>query len=818
MEFPKILQRLAQPLALAENPIKRGGDTSPKPIFHRLMIALSIISVLVTVGVGILLLLQQRHFLQDTFDTRMAEVSYDYQRLLHQQASGLSMALQPIAANNTVKKALQEGDSQRLESDWHDIFETMKRENRLTHFYFLDKKRVCLLRVHNPSRRGDVINRFTALEAEWTHKRASGLELGPMGTLTLRVIEPVYEGESLIGYIELGKEVEDILQKLHTQPTDEIVVVVRKQYLERSAWEEGMHMLGRKADWNQFPNDVVVYASQEKLPDSLVKLGHKYSSFHDSYGKKGQEITDQGKDWRVSMIHMKDASGKEIGDLIVMSDNTLEKSEFVHFISVLALGSSAIIGLVLFLIFLFLRRTDASIRLQQRNLLENQKEINSLAFFDQLTNLPNRTLLLDRLKQVMAVTSRSGNYGALLFIDLDNFKTLNDTLGHDTGDMLLKQVAQRLTGCVREGDTVSRFGGDEFVVILSGLSTHETDAATASEMIAEKILASLNEPYFLNGINHRSSASIGVTLFKGDSSSIDNLMKQADLAMYKSKEAGRNGLSFFDPNMESTLKARSALEEDLRKGIEEKQFVLFYQAQVREDGSVSGTEVLVRWQHPERGIVSPIEFIPVAEETGLILPLGHWILKTACEQLARWAQIPEMEAVTMAVNVSARQFSQSDFVAEVLSVIQESGANPNRLKLELTESLLLQNIEEVISKMESLKVAGVSFSLDDFGTGYSSLSYLKRLPLDQLKIDQSFVRDIMNNENDAIICKSTIALSESMGLSVIAEGVETQEQRNLLLDLGCHAYQGYWFSRPVPLIEFEALCQRIHSTEAAGES
>ncbi|MFY9142371.1 putative bifunctional diguanylate cyclase/phosphodiesterase [Sulfuricurvum sp.] len=821
MEFTKILQRLAQPLASAENTIKKGEDSvdsSPKPILRRLMIALSIISVLVTVGIGILLLLQQRHFLQDTFDTRMAEVSYDYQRLLNQQASGLRMALQPIVANNAVKKALQEGDTQRLESDWHDIFETMKRENRLTHFYFLDHKRVCLLRMHNPSRKGDVINRFTALEAEWTHKRASGLELGPMGTLTLRVIQPVYEGESLIGYIELGKEVEDILQKLHTQPTDEIVVLIRKQYLERSAWEEGMQMLGRKANWKQFPEDVVVYASQEKLPDSLAKLGDQDTSLHDSYGKKGQEITDQGKDWRVSMIHMKDASGKEIGDLIVMSDNTLEKSEFVHFISVLALGSSVVIGLILFLIFLFLRRTDANIRLQQTNLLENRKAINSLAFFDQLTNLPNRTLLLDRLKQVMAVTSRSGNYGALLFIDLDNFKTLNDTLGHDTGDMLLKQVAQRLTGCVREGDTVSRFGGDEFVVILSGLSTHETDAATASEMIAEKILASLNEPYFLNGINHRSSASIGVTLFKGDSSSIDNLMKQADLAMYKSKEAGRDGLSFFDPNMESALKTRSALEEDLRKGIDERQFVLYYQAQVREDGSVSGTEVLVRWQHPKRGIVSPIEFIPVAEETGLILPLGHWILKTACEQLARWARIPEMEAVTMAVNVSARQFSQSNFVAEVLSVIQETGANPNRLKLELTESLLLQNIEEVIRKMAALKVAGVSFSLDDFGTGYSSLSYLKRLPLDQLKIDQSFVRDIMNNENDAIICKSTIALSESMGLSVIAEGVETQEQRNLLLDLGCRAYQGYWFSRPVPLTEFEALCQRIHSPETAGES
>jgi diguanylate cyclase (GGDEF)-like protein len=792
-------------------------DLSPKPILRRLMITLSIISLLVTAGIGILLLLQHQHFLHDTFKTRIDEVAFDYQRLLNQQASGLAMTLQPIIADSTVKKALREGDSKRLEADWHNVFETMKRENHLTHFYFLDKKRVCLLRVHNPSRRGDVINRFTALQAEWTHKRSSGLELGPMGTLTLRVIEPVYDGETLVGYIELGKEIEDVLQKLHTQLTDEMAVLIRKQYLKQSSWEEGMRMLGREANWNQLPNDVVVYASIGKLPDSLVSLGHEYSSLHDSYGKKDQEITYQGKDWRVSMIHLIDASGKEIGDLIVMSDNSLEKSEFIHFISVLALGSSVIIGVVLSFIFLFLRRTDASIHLQQMNLLKHQKEIDSLAFFDQLTNLPNRILLLDRLKQAMSVSSRSGNYGALLFIDLDNFKTLNDTLGHDTGDILLKQVSQRLTGCVREGDTVSRFGGDEFVVILSGLSSNETDAASASEMVAEKILASLNETYLLNGLSHRSSASIGVTLFKGDISSIDNLMKQADLAMYKSKEAGRNGLSFFDPDMESTLKARSALEEDLRRGIEEHQFVLYYQAQVIENGNITGTEVLVRWQHPKRGIVSPIEFIPVAEETGLILSLGHWILKTACEQLAVWARIPDMEVVTMAVNVSARQFSQNDFVAEVLSILHETGANPHRLKLELTESLLLQNIEDVIKKMAALKVAGVSFSLDDFGTGYSSLAYLKRLPLDQLKIDQSFVRDIMNNENDAIICKSTIALSDSMGLTVIAEGVETLEQRNILFDMGCRAYQGYWFSRPIPLTEFEALCKRINTVQTLGE-
>jgi EAL domain-containing protein (putative c-di-GMP-specific phosphodiesterase class I) len=332
----------------------------------------------------------------------------------------------------------------------------------------------------------------------------------------------------------------------------------------------------------------------------------------------------------------------------------------------------------------------------------------------------------------------------------------------------------------------------------------------------KKILASLNEIYLLGDVSHRSTASIGVTLFRGARTSADDLMKQADLAMYQSKEAGRNGISYFDPDMESALKERAVLEEDLRIGIEKQQFVLHYQSQVIENGCIVGCEVLVRWQHPMRGMVGPVEFIPVAEETGLILPLGEWILKTACTQLALWSRVLEMESITISVNVSARQFSQSDFVARVLSIINETGANPKRLKLELTESLLVQNIEEVIEKMAALKVAGVCFSLDDFGTGYSSLAYLKRLPLDQLKIDQSFVHDILINSNDAIICKSTIALAESMGLAVIAEGVETQEQRNILANLGCHTYQGYWFSRPVPLDAFETL-MRMSIHDLMGE-
>jgi diguanylate cyclase (GGDEF)-like protein/PAS domain S-box-containing protein len=431
-----------------------------------------------------------------------------------------------------------------------------------------------------------------------------------------------------------------------------------------------------------------------------------------------------------------------------------------------------------------------------------EEKINVLAFFDQLTGLPNRTLLLDRLKQAMTASSRSGQYGALLLVDLDNFKTLNDTQGHDAGDLLLKQVAQRLTTTVRADDTVARLGGDEFVVVLTSLSTTMSDAATQTELIGEKIIAALNQIFFLGIISYHTTPSVGASLFIGQQTGFDSLLKQTDLAMYRAKKEGGNSLRFFDPEMEAVVMKRVALEKDLHEAILEKQFILHYQAQIT-GNQLTGAEVLVRWKHPQRGLVPPEEFIPLAEETGLILPLGHWVLETACNQLSAWADRPDMNQLTIAVNVSAHQFRQNDFVEQVLLVLKNTNANPQRLKLELTESMLVSNVDEVIEKMTTLKANGVTFALDDFGTGYSSLSYLKRLPLDQLKIDRSFVRDVLVDSNDASIAKTVIALAQNLGLSVIAEGVETAAQRDYLSSSGCLAYQGYFFSRPLPLEAFE---------------
>ncbi len=438
-----------------------------------------------------------------------------------------------------------------------------------------------------------------------------------------------------------------------------------------------------------------------------------------------------------------------------------------------------------------------------------EDEIRMLAFYDPLTGLPNRRLLLDRLKQALASSIRSEKYGALLFIDLDNFKDLNDNLGHQIGDLLLQQVAQRLSAGIRDGDTVARLGGDEFVVMLEDLSVSAQEAATQTKNVAEKILATLNEPYELADYKHRSTPSIGVTLFAENQVAMDELLKRADLAMYQAKAAGRNTLRFFDPEMQAVVSARAALEVDLREAIAQGQFILHYQAQVVGEGRLTGAEVLVRWQHPERGLVSPVEFIPLAEDTGLILPLGRWVLLTACQQLAMWASRPYMSPLTVAVNVSARQFRQPDFVEGVLAIINDTGANPYRLKLELTESLLVDDVEDIIAKMAALKARGVGFSLDDFGTGYSSLSYLRRLPLDQLKIDQSFVRNILTETNDAAIARMVVALADSLSLSVIAEGVEIEAQRIFLARHGCLAYQGYLFSRPLPVDEFERFAARV---------
>jgi diguanylate cyclase (GGDEF)-like protein/PAS domain S-box-containing protein len=428
-----------------------------------------------------------------------------------------------------------------------------------------------------------------------------------------------------------------------------------------------------------------------------------------------------------------------------------------------------------------------------------EADIERLAFYDPLTGLPNRRLLLDRLRHALEASARHSSHGALLFIDLDNFKELNDTLGHHQGDALLKQVAERLLACVRGIDSVARLGGDEFVVMLEDLGSSIDEAGAQAELVGKKILQSLNQEFFLGDQPQHSTPSIGITLFFERQHDLDEVLKRADLAMYQSKAAGRNTLRFFDPQMQAAANARVTMEAELRLGMQRNEFVLYYQPVVDHLSVTRGVEALIRWQHPERGMVSPAEFIPVAEQTGLILPLGLWVMEAACQQLERWSHQPQTQKLSIAVNVSARQFRHPDFAEQLLNLLRVTGANPYRLKLELTESMLLSDFEEVIARMTELRSIGVGFALDDFGTGYSSLSYLKQLPLDQLKIDQSFVRDVLTDPNDGAIAKTILNLAASLDLNVVAEGVETVGQRDFLLACGCRAFQGYLFGRPVPV-------------------
>jgi diguanylate cyclase (GGDEF)-like protein/PAS domain S-box-containing protein len=449
----------------------------------------------------------------------------------------------------------------------------------------------------------------------------------------------------------------------------------------------------------------------------------------------------------------------------------------------------------------------------ERKLLEDR--MHDLAFYDSLTGLPNRRLLLDRLGKALVSCVRTRRHGALIFLDLDHFKTLNDLHGHDVGDQLLIEVAKRILSCVREQDSAARFGGDEFVVMLEGLSEDVSESMVQAETVAEKIREALARPYSLKRlaamndeaelITHYCSSSIGLTIFRDHDESLEQLLKWTDMAMYRAKEAGRNVIRFFDPAMQAAIETRAALESDLHTALDMGQFKLYYQVQVNANRRPQGAEVLLRWVHPVRGLVSPAQFIPLAEETGLILPIGAWVLDTACAQIKRWeGQLPFRD-LSLAVNVSAKQFRQPGFVAQVKDAITRHDINPISLKLELTESLVLDNIDDTITKMRALKDLGVSFAMDDFGTGYSSLSYLKRLPLSQLKIDQSFVRDLATDHGDMVMVMAIVDLGMNFELDVIAEGVETEAQFKSLHRYGCNSFQGYLHSRPVPVEDFEAL-------------
>jgi diguanylate cyclase (GGDEF)-like protein len=428
-----------------------------------------------------------------------------------------------------------------------------------------------------------------------------------------------------------------------------------------------------------------------------------------------------------------------------------------------------------------------------------EREIEQLAFYDPLTDLPNRRLLMDRLHHAILASCRTMNHGAIFFIDLDHFKNVNDTQGHHLGDVLLQQVAQRLRDCVREDDTVARLGGDEFVVMVQELSDNLRSATLQAKNLGGKILLALNQPYLLAGHDHHCSGSIGITLFGKKREPVSELLKRADMAQYRAKTAGGGSVRFFDPEMQAKADSRRLLEADLRQAVQDDQFRLHYQSQIDDLGCLKGFEALLRWQHPKRGLLLPSEFIVCAEEHGIIEAIGLWVLTTACAQLAIWSLKPETASLTLAINVSAREFGSPDFVSKVLGIVVATGVDPSKLILEFTERVMFGPLEETRATMLALKSCGLSFALDDFGIGFSSLTCLKSLPVSQVKIDRSFVRDVLTSHSDGVIASAIIALGHNLGLTVIAEGIETEEQHRFLMKHGCRMYQGFFFGQPLPI-------------------
>ena len=432
---------------------------------------------------------------------------------------------------------------------------------------------------------------------------------------------------------------------------------------------------------------------------------------------------------------------------------------------------------------------------EQRRLIS---EIQLLSRYDALTRLPNRSQLLARLQHCLDSLASRPHTGALLIINIDHMRALNESRGQHTGDLLLQQAAQRLAGNAGQADMVARLGGDEFGLIVPDLDATPSEAGTKASTLARHLLQTLSRPYDLAGLTLDGTASIGIALFSNPRDTIDDVLRHADVALSQAKAAGRNTSSLFHPDMSAVLAARAGLEADLRTALEQRQFVLYYQPQVDDRGETLGFEALIRWEHPRRGLLLPTHFIPLAETSGLILPLGDWVLRSACDQLANWAQYPATRHLTLAVNISPAQLRSADFVDRVLQLLAQSGARPGQLEIELTEGHLLEDFESGIAKLRQLRSMGVRIALDDFGTGYSSLNYLKQLPLDQIKIDMSFVRDLVHDPNDVTIVRTIISLGKSLGLQVLAEGVESDAQHLILRELGCSRFQGYWFGRPQP--------------------
>ncbi|MDD5211794.1 MAG: EAL domain-containing protein, partial [Sulfuricurvum sp.] len=821
----------------------------------------------------------------------------------------LSAALAIITADPALKRAMIEGDREALLEQSIRYFKTLREKNDITHFYFHQANRVNFLRVHNPKRHGDKIDRFSLLQAEATLKPASAIEIGPMGLFTLRVVFPWYEKGTLIGYVEMGQEIEHLYAHIKEIANVDLHVIIDKRVLLKEDWESGMKMMGRKAQWNLLPQSVVIYTT---LPESSGVLINQISECNLAKQVTMNLVVDEHS-YQVSSLPLIDpnpANDRKIGCIFFIHNVSALHQKNIHHLF-LAIGAGIILGGLLLLFFNFLiyrvekqlrkatqrlflhfeqnplaviewdtnfkvvdwnpaaerifaytkeealghsaeeliltknsiehsseiwsellsgsggYRSTNEMRTKERNIIfcewhntplinekgeiigvasmvedvtqqkRSEEKISHMGYYDLLTELPNRILFKARLEENCRKADRNNTLVGILFINIDHLKDINDTLGHAIGDLIITSVALRLREAIRESDTLSRFGGNEFAVLVPELKDlHHIEKMTyfIFEMFKEPIKIDDHELFI--------TLSIGSTIYPLDDISSENLLRNADTAMHLAKKMGRNQHQCYSKELTNQVTMALSLQNALRNAIKNEELCLYYQPQMNlETGIIIGAEALVRWQHPEEGLKSPVEFIPIAEESGLIVPMGDWILRAACKQAKEWQQ-QGMSNFTIAVNLSARQFKEEGFAQRAIQIIHESMVKTSFIELELTESIFAENTLMVFETLNIFKQAGIKISLDDFGTGYSSLSYLKLFPIDKLKIDQSFVRDVLVDKSDASLVRAIIAMGKALGLTTIAEGVETKEQLDFLHREGCEEIQGYFLSKPIPAHEF----------------
>jgi len=736
-------------------------------------------------------------------DTRFVEIRNSANQILHDEikndASQLLAVIYALEQDEILRRALRNADRKLLLQRSTALFAHLHTEYKTTHFYFSDPHRVNLLRVHQPNRFGDRINRFTTLDAETSGRPSWGVELGPLGTFTLRVVVPWFDDGKLIGYVELGEEIEHIIAKVRANTHTELVVLINKTLLKHDAWSDGMRMLGRTDSWDLLPTQVVAYSTFNELKPDLLRSLQNLSPESDQ-----ADVAVENHSYRRQTIPLKEASGLDAGMLVVMLDITANLKQAWQIAGINIVIALIIGSLLIWLFYNITRHTEQELVRSQRELqAESQQrekmqhdhisELRHRTLHDSLTGLPNRIQLLEILSRAIRESCDRDTPVMLTVVDVDRLRAINDTLGHHVGDWMLQTVGERLRTAMPETNTVARIGASEFAIILPGCAPDTTDS------VAHSLRGILEKPFEADGVSLTIDTHIGFAFSPLHGDDAELLIRRADVAVNHAKKDGLD-FAIYDQKKDPYSRRQLALAAELRLAIRHDNLKLHYQPKINlRNGDIVDVEALVRWAHPQEGMIPPSDFIPLAEQTGLIRPLTLWVLDEALQQCRTW--LDDGLQLRVAVNLSAINLQDPGLPAQIAERLRINAVSPKLLILEITESTIMADPAHSIAVLGKLRDMGVALSIDDFGTGYSSLSYLSRLPVNELKIDRSFIAGMMSSEGDTKIVRATIDLAHDLGLNVIAEGIETRDAWVRLMAMGCDVAQGYYMSRPLPADE-----------------